>query len=347
MKVGVVNVVSMIDGDFFDKLEEIARRIRGNDKPFGGIQILLSGDFLQLPPVHSKSTKFIFESKAWSRLGLQVIQLKQVYRQHDPKFVKILNEMRVGELQPDSIDQLRRLSRPLSGIHYKATHLYSLRNEVDAHNRRELAALSGAVKIFKANDTATDPRDRKKLNDFLLCPEILELRIGAQVMVCKNLRHHMLFNGSIGTVTGFADSEKKEEGGGGGGGGVTTTEGVYVEFEFDKVPKTVLLCRESFELEKAGQGVYASRFQVPLVLAYALSIHKSQGQTLHYVHVDLKSIFEKGQAYVALSRCTSLDGLVVKHFDPAKVCAHHKVSVGVYCRRLSFTDGMGFCNWVL
>jgi ATP-dependent DNA helicase PIF1 len=170
----------------------------------------------------------------------------------------------------------------------------------------ELMKLEGKGTIFVANDFAIDPRDLRKLDDSLMAPNSIELRVGAQVMLIKNLHQSGLFNGMIGTVKSIeADS-------------------VYVIFSSDGFIITHCITRELFELERNGQ-VFAKRSQLPLILSYAMSIHKSQGQTLKYVNVDLERVFESGQAYVALSRCTSLAGLQVKNFHPDKVKVNSKV----------------------
>jgi ATP-dependent DNA helicase PIF1 len=254
----------------------------------------------------------VFDSEAWKTLNVEIVQLKHVYRQTDRQLINILNELRVGRLSDATIETLQQLNRELHLVNLKATHLYPLRAQVDQHNAKELRELKTEEKKFIARDFVKDPKDTKKLNDALLCPQTLELKVGAQVMVVKNLRTNQLFNGSIGRVESFYHHENDP-----------SLDGVYVHFV--TCGRTLLITRETFELEKAGQGVYASRHQLPLVLAYAMSIHKSQGQTLPFVHVDLKHIFESGQAYVALSRCTSLQGLVVQNFDPKKVKVNAQV----------------------
>jgi ATP-dependent DNA helicase PIF1 len=168
--------------------------------------------------------------------------------------------------------------------------------------------LKSQSKIYQAQDQVQDPRDLKKLDDSLLAPSKIELKVGAQIMIIKNLRNHGLFNGCIGTVVSFDDEE----------------DTVGIEFLLNNDLRTFQITREVFELERAGK-VYASRTQLPLILAYAMSIHKSQGQTLEYVDVDLRTVFESGQAYVALSRCTSLEGLTVKNFDPRSVKVDKRV----------------------
>lgn len=217
--------------------------------------------------------------------------------------------MRIGKVSQESSSILSTLSRSIDipGAK-KPTSLFPLRSEVDTVNKRELNSLDGEEVHYKAMDWTEEPRLQKKLDDSIMAPKNITLRIGAQVMLIKNLRTLGLFNGSIGTVKHLE------------------ADAITVEFDLAKELKTAILSREVFELEKPSRGIYASRSQFPLILAYAMSIHKSQGQTLKYVTVDLKKIFEKGQAYVALSRCTSLDGLVVYNFDARKVQAHPKAN---------------------
>jgi ATP-dependent DNA helicase PIF1 len=242
---------------------------------------------------------------------LDIYQVTKIFRQTDPIFISILNEMRVGKLSENSVKTLNTLSREVHTLGLKQTKLFPLRKQVEEMNRKELSLLPGETMIFIAADSGSDPIIKKKLNDSVMCAEILELKLHAQVMLIKNLRQHGLYNGCVGKVTKIIDDKS-----------------IQIEFEVGSanspVKRSVIINRETFEVD-VSNGKTASRNQFPLILAYAMSIHKAQGQTLKFVHVDLERIFEKGQAYVAMSRCTSLEGLTVKNFDPSKVEAHPKV----------------------
>jgi ATP-dependent DNA helicase PIF1 len=375
-KVLVVDEVSMVDGELFDKLEAIARQLRNNGRPFGGIQLVITGDFFQLPPVPDKGkiAQFAFDASTWTTSVEYTIGLHHVFRQKDPGmctrwseirfctdhflvFAGMLNEMREGRLSASSISTFRSLSRPLNfNDDLDATELFALRSEVDRANADRLVNLQGNVEVFEARDggTIVDKTQRDKLLSNCMAPETITLKKGAQVMLIKNI-DESLVNGSIGRVIGFMDegefdkycinedaykqatdgilstqtpSLSKEE-----MARKRLTDNLTTQRKFPLVRFAIadgtsrdLLCQpESWKVELPNGEVQASRSQVPLILAWALSIHKAQGQTLERVKVDLGKVFEKGQAYVALSRATSMAGLQVLRFDPKKVNAHEKV----------------------
>ncbi|EKG20445.1 ATPase AAA+ type core [Macrophomina phaseolina MS6] len=360
VKVLVIDEVSMIDGDLFDKLESIARSLRNNGRPFGGIQLVITGDFFQLPPVPEKNkvAKFAFDANTWNTVIEHTIGLTHIFRQKDPVFAGMLNEMREGRLSQSSIDAFRKLNRPLeseSGL--EATELFPLRQQVEEANRRRMAILHGDVRTYEAKDggTMVDKAQRDKFLQNCMAPEAIQLKKGAQVMLIKNM-DETLVNGSLGRVIGFMneamfDSYQQNEEQYLGTAAADTDDPeermlleqkrraritdllnsgpqLYPVVRFTLPDGTMrdLLCqRESWKNELPNGEVIASRSQVPLILAWALSIHKAQGQTLERVKVDLGKVFEKGQAYVALSRATSMAGLQVLNFDPRKVVAHDKV----------------------
>lgn len=351
-KVLIMDEVSMVDGDLFDKLEQIARTIRNNGRPFGGIQLIITGDFFQLPPVSQdkRDSKFAFDAGTWTTSIEHTIGLHHVFRQKDPVFANMLNEMREGRLTPDSISRFRKLERPLpaSEDNIEATELFPTRQEVDRANTLRMQQLHGTVFDFTARDggTITDKVQRDRLLQNLMVPEVVHLKKGAQVMLVKNM-DDTLVNGSLGKVTGFMTEQmfvlykENEEAFLEGGPseqamktevakqtlGLNTNQ-VFPIVRFaiaDGTTRDLLCKREDWKVELPNGEVQASRSQIPLILAWALSIHKAQGQTLERVRVDLGRVFEKGQAYVALSRATTMAGLQILRFDPRKVIAHEKV----------------------
>ena len=358
-KVLIVDEISMVDADLFDKLENIARIVRSNGRPFGGIQLVVTGDFFQLPPVPDSSTresKFSFDASTWTSSIDHTIGLHHVFRQRDPAFAGMLNEMREGRLTQNSIAAFRQLSRPLEDFdNLQATELFPTRGEVDAANSLRMRQLAGEGRVFHARDggAITDKVARDRLLGNCMAPEVLELKKGSQVMLIKNI-DEMLVNGSLGKVIGFMNEESFDSYTTDPNGYVSTqaapddelnpselkqkralqkfaatnTAQVWplVRFTLSDGSTRDLLCnRETWKIELPNGEVQASRAQVPLILAWALSIHKAQGQTLERVKVDLGKVFENGQAYVALSRATTMGGLQVLRFDPAKVTAHKKV----------------------
>ncbi|RDB15851.1 ATP-dependent DNA helicase PIF1 [Hypsizygus marmoreus] len=360
-KVLIIDEVSMVDGDLFDKLARIGTILRKKLEPFGGIQIVVTGDFFQLPPVgkHGAQVKFAFEAKLWSQTVQRTFNLTKVFRQRDQEFVDMLNEMRFGRLTPKSIAKFRSLSRE---IEYEdglgATELFPRREDVDRSNSFRMTRLQTQQQRYTSVDGGSiqDETQRQKMLGNFMAPRDLMLRIDAQVMLIKNV-DDTLVNGSMGRVHRFVDpavygTEYDVDGAGVGGeanviGTASVTANVgsaakkgggasgagqvklypVVEFLLPSGGKRYFLVMpEVWKVELPSGEVQVSRCQLPLILAWAMSIHKSQGQTLDRVRVDLGKVFEKGQAYVALSRATSLEGLQVLNFDPNKVNAHPKVA---------------------
>ncbi|KAF5679187.1 mitochondrial dna helicase [Fusarium heterosporum] len=355
VRVLVVDEISMIDCLFFDKLDAIARAIRGTDLPFGGIQLVLCGDFFQLPPVtkgsDDGSPRFCFESKAWNRALQHTINLSHIYRQRDPEFTKMLNQIREGCLSPVTTEKFKRLQRSVAGDGVECTELFPLRREADRANARRLQSINGKAYNYTAGHggTVKNPDIRKMLLSDCIAPEYLTLKEGAQVMLLKNI-DSSLVNGSQGSVIGFSNKHSflhEDWDNGGPYHNMVSSreldEMIEDRLTFYPVVRFVMpdgIKRTHF-CEPAEWGVerwvadpfaedgwrvekLATRTQVPLLLAWALSIHKAQGQTLDRVKVDLDRVFETGQAYVALSRSRSIDGLQVLNFDPDKVTVHPK-----------------------
>ncbi|OCF36037.1 ATP-dependent DNA helicase PIF1 [Kwoniella heveanensis CBS 569] len=357
-KVLIIDEVSMVDGEMFDKFCKLGQLIRKNPKPFGGIQIVVTGDFFQLPPVTKGGAvpRFCFEAQMWDETIHMSVNLTKVFRQKDQRFVDMLNEMRFGKLTPKSIEAFRSLSRPIDYTdNIEPTELFPRREDVDKSNGTRLKQLNTDGYSYAAIDggAVTDPVQREKLLANFMAPGFLELKVDAQVMLIKNV-DESLVNGSMGKVIGFDWKSNNFD-----TSGRWDPDAVYQgmdEEEKYKQKKLEEALREkissgakpwpvvrfnipgggtrdmfvepdTFKAELPNGEVQASRAQLPLILAWAMSIHKSQGQTLDRVKVDLGKVFEKGQAYVALSRATSLEGLQVLGFTPQKVMAHRKVAI--------------------
>lgn len=344
-KVLVVDEVSMLEAEFFDKMEKVARIVRDSHLPFGGIQIILCGDFLQLPPVvKGRDHKFCFQADCWSSVIKRTIILQQVFRQADEQFVGILNQIRVGRLSPEARRILEgRLLGPASTATAKqpepdsagesegeasgekekeivATRLYSHRRDVDAENVKCLQDINTESHTFYAEDEGTNPY-LKQLQQNCPAPYELELKVGAQVILLKNLDfENELVNGARGLVVEFRKPDRSER--------EKERDKAFAKQEYPDVlfanGHRRILTPEQFSVEVGG-SVKASRKQVPLGLAWALSIHKSQGMTISKVELHLGNVFEYGQAYVALSRATSLEGLRLLSFNPAGIKAHPRV----------------------
>lgn len=418
----IVDEISMIDGELFDKLDFIARKMKKNDVPFGGIQLIVCGDFYQLPPVTPNAEPiFAFESDSWKKAIQFTIVLKEVFRQQgDKDFVRMLNEVREGNVTQATIRKFKGLQRNLeSNQGVIPALLFPTRREVETSNKAMLGHIPGPEVVFQSIDggTLTDQEKRERLFSNFLVPNKIALKKGAQVMMVKNV-DSTLVNGSLGKVLDFIDPD---------------TYSFYQELKFssdipsdidkrlskmDELHKTsahdrnlirqtdtlsnqldesvfsfmenidqdqesipdsvaqniqrkkdlvtalyssskgrrlplvrfilsdgstrdVLVEPETFSVEDEFERPLVSRMQVPLILAWSLSIHKSQGQTLPLVKVDLKRVFEKGQAYVALSRATGRRGLQVMNFDPSKIRVHDKV-VNFYRNLIDTQEAMDY-----
>ncbi|KAM5338542.1 ATP-dependent DNA helicase PIF1 isoform 1-T1 [Glossophaga mutica] len=298
----VIDEISMVEADLFDKLEAVARAVRQQNKPFGGIQLIICGDFLQLPPVTkgSQPPQFCFQAKSWRRCVPVTLELTKVWRQADRTFISLLQAVRLGRCSEEVTRQLQATATHQVGRDgIVATRLCTHQDDVALTNERRLQELPGKVHSFEAMDS--DPEQARTLD--VQCPvsKLLQLKLGAQVMLVKNLAvSRGLVNGARGVVVGF-------------------------EMEGRGLPQVRFLCgvteviRADRWTVQATGGQLLSRRQLPLQLAWAISIHKSQGMSLDCVEISLSRVFASGQAYVALSRARSLQGLRVLDFDPTVV----------------------------
>lgn len=312
----VVDEISMVDGRFFSLMDRLARSIRRRpDEPFGGIQLLLSGDFFQLPPVPPKrggEASFAFESPAWRLAVPHTVELTAVFRQEDRQFVGALEEIRRGRCS-ERTEQflLDAAARPLpdDGSGIAPTTLAAKKSEVAGINRERLEALPGPVEEFVAEDAGTSARAIAQMDAGCPAPRVLRLAVGAQVMLVKNLSVASgLCNGSRGVVVAIR--------------GERSLRHPVVRF---RGGAEHAVRPERFS-QVVGGRVAASREQLPLALAYAVSVHKSQGMQLDRCVLSLGSVFEAGQVYVALSRARTLAGLQLDGFSRHAVRAHPRVA---------------------
>lgn len=307
----VIDEVSMIDPKLFEKLEALARQIRQSTKPFGGIQIVMSGDFFQLPPVSQGETSFVFESPIWTQVIEQKFNLTQVFRQRDQLFVNMLNDMRLGKLAPETIQAFSRLERTPSlpeGI--MPTELYAIRTDVERANQARLDALQTEMRTYTSMDGGQLPPDQlqRTLENFL-APKRIALKKGAQVMLIKNVDRE-LSNGSVGTVIDFLDDDaykdmyaddegvpdlqlRAERAPGAtrqapDNGARTAPKWPLVRFHLMNGRVREFLARpEAWKNEEPNGKVVASRTQVPLILAWAstyaiLTQCRSTNRALHH-----------------------------------------------------------------
>lgn len=309
----IIDEISMVDGQFFEKIEAVARHIRRNDRPFGGIQLILCGDFLQLPPVikgdfgaaptTTPQQRFCFQSSAWETCIQCVFELKQVHRQSDPEFVKILNHLRIGHVNDSITSRLAATSKQkIEGNGILATQLCSHTNDANSINESKLENLDGDKILFKADDS--DASMTRTLDQQIQAPSQLYLKVNAQVMLLKNIN---ISNGLVNGARGVVVRMEKDL--------------PVVRFKNNQE----YVCKHERWIIKTASGNHITRRQVPLKLAWAFSIHKSQGLTLDCVEMSLSKVFEAGQAYVALSRAKSLQSIRILDFDAKQVWANPHV----------------------
>lgn len=300
----VIDEVSMLDSELFDKLNYLAKILRNNELPFGGIQLLLSGDFYQLPVV--KSGRFVFEADSWNECVEDVVVLTSVKRQANSVFRNMLNRLRVGDGSPEDFAFLEQLGKKKeSDLSIRPTKLFCLNSDVDAINSMELEKLDGPVYVYHLQVLKVC-KQSPNFDASKLCnaPETLKLCVGAEVILLSNNDvKNGLVNGRRGTVVGFSNKQLPE---------VKFFDGVKKSIDFHK-----------WEIKEEGK-VVAAVFQIPLRLAYAITIHKSQGMTLESASIDLNGVFESGQAYVALSRVKSADNLIVRNASKQSFKVHPK-----------------------
>jgi len=328
----VIDEVSMMSIKLFDTLDAIGRGVRNNHLPFGGIQVILSGDFYQLPPVGNyndvDTMRFCFESEDWNNVFKKncQIQLVKIFRQTDNKYISILNQVREGVVKRSSNDLLKSRVGLIPPEGTVITQLYPRRNSVEVINCNKMKELTTPEHTFEiqllTNLPLLSDEDKRKRNKIskveidielqhiktnLLCEPTLKLKVGAYVMCIVNMEISsdiVLCNGSQGIITGFSEITRLPIVRFNNGSEVTIN---YYTWTSENIP---------------GIGVS----QIPLILAWAITIHKSQGTTLDMAQIDVgRGIFEAGQTYVALSRVKSLDGIYLTSFDVTRIKINRKV----------------------
>ncbi len=290
LKVLIIDEISMVSPNMFSAMDMILQAFKQTNKPFGGIQVVLSGDFFQLPPISRSDDgkKFAWQSLAWKELDLQTCYLEKKFRQDDNQLIFILDEIRSGKISQKSYDILNsRLDKELD-IDFIPTKLYTHNIDVDRINNDELNKLPQEPYIFKYKSEGAKTNIEKLFKSSLVQEELV-LKKDAVVMFIKNNPEKCYINGTTGVVIDFSKENLPI---------VKLSNGYVVKVEY-----------EDWSIENDKGKVVANISQIPLKLAWAITIHKSQGMTLDAAQMDLSKTFEVGQGYVSLSRIKNIEGL--------------------------------------
>jgi ATP-dependent DNA helicase PIF1 len=325
-KVLIIDEISMLSTNMLDMVDMVCREIKQSDEPFGGIQVILVGDFFQLPPIVKRnyedrkqsslmgtreagnSGTFAYESGAWDRARLIVCYLNEQHRQDDAQFLSVLSGIRANNISKEHLDHIT--SRQIEYDDFSQeelmniTKLFSHNIDVDRVNDAELAKLEEETKVFRMIGSGSD-KMVESLKKGCLSPENLELKVGAVVMCTKNNQKERFVNGTLGVVTGFEEFT--------GHPIIKTKNG-----------RSITIAPVDWSVEDNGK-IRAQITQVPLRLAWAITVHKSQGMSMDAAVMDLSQVFEFGQGYVALSRVCRLSGLYLLGINEHALKVHPQI----------------------
>lgn len=326
----IIDEISMLHDYRLDMIDEICRLVREKPlEPFGGIQVVMSGDFFQLPPINHRDSReggFVVNSAAWSELDPTVCYLQEQYRQDDEALLGVLSAIRSGALTQDHVDTLMARSEVHPDDIEELTELYTVNIDVDKLNEAKLAQIHEDEISYERIETG--PKGYlETLDRSVLAPKVLKLKQGALVMAVKNSMDKKYVNGSIGVVVGFDPD----------------TEYPIVQY---RNGKEVLMTPDSWEL-RDGDEKRASISQIPLRLAWAITVHKSQGMTLDTARMNLAKAFVEGMGYVALSRVKNVNSLYLSGINQMALRVSEEArSIDGYLREKSVGDAKKFGHLV-
>ena len=313
-RVLIIDEISMLNGTLLNTLDVLFRTVRVNQNPFGGMQVVFVGDFFQLPPVSKgERVPYAFESDAWDQAGLRTCYLTEQYRQEDAPFLDLLRAVRNGEVEEEHYTLLRE-QNTIAYEDKEPTILHSRNREVDRDNTARLETLPGREHLFEMEKQGPAPVVKTMIKG-CTSPELLKLKEDAVVMFTKNNPEQGFINGTLGIVADF-DTER----------------GLPVIDTFNG--QTIIVEQMVWEVMDDGE-VVASIRQIPLRLAWSITIHKSQGASLDAAEINLSQAFVEGQGYVALSRVRTLDGLkIVGSISPTAL----KVALAIVAQDKDFCE---------
>ncbi len=296
-KVLIIDEISMFHGYRLDMVNHICKSIKQDSRPFGGMQVILCGDFFQLPPIPEQGqeqSNFAYKSDSWEELNLTICYLQEQHRQIDDSFLKVLNDIRSQDVTEYTFEKLQtRLNKEIqNGL--RPTKLYTHNIDVNTINTTQLEKIDKPTHTFRM--TAEGNTDLiQVLKKGCLAPEEVHLKEGALVMFIKNNPAKGYINGTMGIVTGFSEDGQPK---------IQTYDG-----------KEIIATQTSWQIEE-DDNILAQICQVPLRLAWAITVHKSQGMSLDAAEIDLSKSFAYGMGYVALSRVKTLDGIKLIGINP-------------------------------
>ncbi len=322
----IIDEISMLHDYRLDLVDQVCRTIREDmSRPFGGIQVVMSGDFFQLPPINHRDSReggFVVNSRAWQELDPVICYLEEQHRQDDEALLGILNAVRAGSVSADHIETLVSRSEVHPEEIEEVTEIYTVNLDVDALNEARLKKIDEDELAYERAERG--PKGHlETLGRSVLAPATLRLKRGALVMAVKNSQDKKYANGSIGTVVDFEPD----------------TEYPIVKF---RNGKEVLMIPDTWEL-RDGDETRASISQIPLRLAWAITVHKSQGMTLDSARINLAKAFVEGMGYVALSRVKNISSLYLTGLNEMALRVSEEAqSIDAYLREKSAADSIKF-----
>lgn len=307
-KVLIIDEVSMLDGKRLDLIDQICRITKDGEKSFGGLQVVLTGDLFQLPPISKgkrEEVDFVFKSQAWQDLKLKVCYIEEQHRADDEQLLGLLSAIRNGEID-ESIYELLESCSTDDDLNHIPTRLYTHNIDVNAKNASHLAQIDNEERTFIAVERGNKQLVEALKQSCLAAPE-LQLKVDAEVMFVANNPKNHTHNGTRGVVIDF-DSET----------------GAPIVLPHNR-KKPIIVDRHTWSIEDNDQAI-AEYSQYPLRLAWAITVHKSQGMSLDGAEIDLGRSFEPGMGYVALSRVKSLSGLWLRGVNDIALRVHPEVT---------------------